>query len=117
MEKIIFCLLVYTLLIVNELVESRIPSSNVRIASRFGDADLAVCSENEECILHNKCDEVNKMTRKRFLTAEEKSHLRKRLCKFFNREHYFCCKKTEEKLKLPEVPVCGLYFSDRVSVI
>lgn len=116
MNKIIICLLVYTLLLVNELVESHIQSSKIGISSRFGDAELAVCAENEECILHNQCDEVNKLTRKRYLTKEERLHLRGKLCKFYKNEHHFCCKKKEKKLQLPEVPVCGLYFSDRVSI-
>ncbi|CAH1727598.1 unnamed protein product [Chironomus riparius] len=107
---IIYCLLVYALLLTVNLVESRIETS-----SRSIDTGVATCSADEECILHNKCDEVNKITRKRFLSIDERKYLRSRLCRYINREHHFCCKKKIEKKRvLPEVPVCGLVFSDRI---
>jgi len=110
MTKIIFCLLVLTLLIANNLVESRISETK-----GFG-TELTTCEANEECILHNQCNEVNKMTIKRGLTPKEKIFLRTKLCRYINHEYHFCCaKKDERKIVLPEPPVCGLYFSDRVS--
>ena len=112
MEKIIYCLLVYALLLAINLVESHIPTS-----SKIGDTGLATCTTDEECILHNQCDEVNKITKTRFLSIEDRKYLRTRLCRYINRGYHFCCKrKIEKKLVLPEVPVCGLVFSDRVSV-
>ena len=114
MKKIIFCLLVYALLLANNFVESK--TSNPKV---YGDAFIAKCKSNEECILHNQCEDVNKMTRKMYLSNQERRFLRTKLCRFINREHHFCCKKKIEIKKpvsLPEVPVCGLYFSDRVRI-
>lgn len=110
MTKINVCLLLFTLLIANNLVESSISKTK-----GFGN-ELTTCEANEECILHNQCDEVNKMTSKRGLTLKERTYLRKKLCRYINHEYHFCCaKKDEKKIVLPEPPVCGLYFSDRVS--
>ncbi|XP_070510000.1 CLIP domain-containing serine protease B4-like [Chironomus tepperi] len=108
MEKIICCLLLCAVLLVNNLVESR------RVSSRYGDAGLATCSSDEECIIHNECDEVNQMTKKGRFTYEEEAYLRTKLCKFYRRVHHFCCKKQKVSIRLPQAPDCGLYFSDRI---